>query len=92
MKYRILLTRRYKKAFKKLKNNPKALKQLRSVLELLVADAELPYSYKDHALVGNLAGLRELHVQPDLLLVYAKHENILVLQLIDIGSHGNIFG
>jgi len=36
-------------------------------------------------------GMRELHVKPDLLLIYRKIENES-LQLVRLGSHSEIFG
>ena len=48
--------------------------------------------YKDHALTGDMLGYRECHIKGDLLLVYERRDNMLVLLLIDIGSHSQIFG
>ena len=33
----------------------------------------LTTKYRDHALTGNLSGLRELHIQCDWLLIYRTH-------------------
>lgn len=29
-----------------------------------------PHKYKDHALKGNLKGIRDCHIRPDLILLY----------------------
>ena len=91
MQYRIVATKQYKKAFKKIKNDIKVVSEIEAILELLTTDAPLPKSYKDHQLVGNLKDSRELHIRPDLLLIYQKHEDILVLLLANLGSHSDLF-
>ena len=48
-------------------------------------------SYKDHPLTGNYEGFRELHVEPDWLLIYAIKDDILVLSLTRTGSHSDLF-
>ena len=48
-------------------------------------------SYKDHPLTGNYEGFRELHVEPDWLLIYAIKDDILVLSLTCTGSHSDLF-
>ena len=45
---------------------------LAGIIEDLANDQPLPISNRDHALTGKWIGLRECHVQPDLLLVYDK--------------------
>ena len=67
--------------------------KLMEVVELLANRQELPAKYKDHALVNsrNYKDVRELHIQPDWLLVYKIYENRLVLELIRTGSHSDLF-
>jgi len=47
---------------------------------------------RDHALSGEWHGYRECHIKGDLLLVYQIHDDVLVLVLVDIGSHPQLFG
>ena len=47
--------------------------------------------YRDHALSGNFRGFRECHIKPDWLLVYLIENDILTLNLVDTGSHADIF-
>ena len=44
--------------------------KLREVLALLASGAGLPERYRDHALQGDWKGYRDLHIEPDWLLVY----------------------
>lgn len=60
------------------------------VLHHLCHDLELPEKYRDHALSGTLKGVRDCHVKPDLVLLYAKNGEDY-LQLIRIGSHSELF-
>ncbi len=55
------------------------------VLNFLINDVTLPTKYKDHALKGKFVGCRDCHIKPDLVLIYEKHENELLL--IRLGSH-----
>ena len=43
----------------------------------------------DHELTGNYAGHRECHVLPDLLLIYRIYKNILILELVNTGTHSD---
>ena len=61
------------------------------IIDLLAEDREIPVNAHDHVLVGEFVGLRELHVKPDLLLIYRKI-NEDSLELLRLGSHSEIFG
>jgi mRNA interferase YafQ len=63
-------------------------------LASLIMDNPLPRKYLDHPLSGELSGLRECHLKPDLLLLYTAtkiDEEHIFLTLADIGSHALIF-
>ena len=44
----------------------------------------------DYGLTGNYAGHRECHVLPDLLLIYRIYKNILILALVNTGTHSDL--
>ncbi|MBU0577874.1 type II toxin-antitoxin system YafQ family toxin, partial [Patescibacteria group bacterium] len=44
-----------------------------------------------HPLKGKYKGTYELHIESDLLLVYKYSHDDLVLHLIQIGSHSELF-
>ncbi len=67
------------------------VRKLEKVVNLLAKDEVLPIQYKDHELKGEFKGIRECHVQNDILLLYTKQDNILVLLLVDIGTHSSLF-
>ena len=84
-------TVRYKKHLKKYRNNHKILNLLEEVVAILRQQLPLPKKFKDHALIGKLKGIRELHLQPDTLLLYFTLTEDGILKLYDIGSHSDIF-
>ena len=94
--YTIVFSRRFKRSLEKLKRSGKfsaaATDDYKCVTELLKSGERLPPIYRDHALVGDYAGYRECHIKGDLLLVYKQRDDVLVLLLIDIGGHSQLFG
>lgn len=57
---------------------------------MIAADQALSARHRDHGLTGHLAGFRECHVRPDLILIYEKRDDALVLTRL--GSHSELFG
>ena len=64
--------------------------RLASVVRALSTDAPLPPELRDHALSGDMAGLRDRHIRPDLILIYAKPDPD-TLRLMRLGLHSEIF-
>jgi mRNA interferase YafQ len=60
-------------------------------ISLLAEDKPLPEKSRDHGLGGTWADFRECHLKPDLLLIYCKPDAV-VLQLVRLGSHSELFG
>ena len=83
----------FKRSFKRYqKSGINIAPELEEVLNLLIAAEKLPAKYKDHKLQdsGDFRNCRELHIKPDVLLVYRLTDN--ALELLDIGSHADLFG
>ena len=59
---------KYKKDFKKYRNNPAKVKKIYEVVDMLRKEMSLPKEYKPHMLIGNYKGLMECHIDSDLLL------------------------
>ena len=86
-------TRKFKKALRLLQRRSKDDYGLViETMELLIRGTVLPPRYQDHKLSGTLDDVRECHVRPDLLLLYAKEERALILHLVHVGSHSDVFG
>jgi len=63
-----------------------------NVVILLVKGISLPKEYKEHPLTGDKKGFTDIHLKPDLLILYKIDIEEDELHLIRIGSHSAIFG
>ncbi len=90
--YTLKLSSTFKTSFKKFKSNAHFKKDIfEYVINELFADRELEAKFRDHDLTGDMIGNRECHLAPDILLVYKKDKESLILILVNIGSHANLF-
>jgi len=89
MKFGLARTKRFKKSFRKLhlKDSDEAI--YIDVVSKLLNGTLLDEKYKDHFLKGNPQQYKECHLKPDLLLIYRIYRD--EVQLIDIGSHSDLF-
>ncbi|TLE16178.1 type II toxin-antitoxin system YafQ family toxin [Helicobacter apodemus] len=88
--YQIDFTSAFKKEYKKFVKLGKA-KAIDTLIQSLANGENLDQKYKDHALKGEYKGFRECHIEPDLLLIYKKYEDILLLSCVRLGSHTHLF-
>lgn len=92
MSRRVERSSRFRKNFKRFARDAAFCSEFAAVLEILVADAPLPPRYRDHALHNDWEGCRDCHIRPDVVLVYQKTADGLVLLLLRVGSHSEVFG
>lgn len=62
------------------------------LVEMLAKGERLPEKYKDHELKGSMVGIRECHIRGDVLLLYEANNKYLLLDILDIGTHSQLFG
>ena len=74
-KYKITYAKSYKKSIKKLDNSDIML--VENIIDRLANDEILEQKYNNHRLKGNLNGLFECHVKPNLLLIYSKDSEMI---------------
>ncbi len=80
----------FKRDVKRAEKRGKDMAALRTVLRQLLTGEPVPAAYKDHPLKGNWKHYRDLHIEPDWLLIYkADEENVWLVQT---GTHADIFG
>ena len=92
-KYSLRQTNRFKKHLKLMaKRNKSSIRKIAETVDLLQRGEKLPERFRDHELAGNLKGSRECHILPVLLLIYSIFNDILILELVDTGSHADLFG
>ncbi|QCE35325.1 type II toxin-antitoxin system YafQ family toxin [Acetobacteraceae bacterium] len=74
---------------KKAKYDQRNLSKFKTTVNLLAKGIKLPRSYRDHDLKGKWIGFRELHIDPDWLLIYWIDGE--KLRLIRLGTHDELF-
>lgn len=91
MRLEIKFTTQFKRDVKLLSKQHKNLDLLFDTIEKLANMETLDSKYKDHNLSGDFYGCRECHIEPDFLLIYEIHNDIMALLLVRTGSHSNLF-
>ncbi len=82
----------YRKAIKKYSKLVSFdIKKVEEVIKMIQKGEILPRMYRDHMLKGNFQGIRECHIESDLLLLYQIDEENQTVFLINIGSHSELF-
>ena len=90
--FTLVVSKRFRKQIKRLKkSNPSRLKKIEITIETLRLGKALSAVHKDHQLTGRLSDFRECHVSPDWLLIYRRHEDLLILELLSTGTHSTLF-
>lgn len=74
---------------KRMRKRNKDMPKLRTVLALLIEQKSLPRQYLDHPLKGDWKGYRDLHIEPDWVLIYRVAGN--ELRLARTGTHADVF-
>ena len=80
----------FRKDVKRADKRGKDMTKLRAVILLLIEDAPLDPRYRDHPLKGEWHGYRDLHIEPDWVLIYKVTETELFLTRT--GTHSGLFG
>jgi mRNA interferase YafQ len=91
MVYELIKTSRFKAGVKLARKRGLDISLLEDVIEKLRLDQPLEAKHRNHELSGNFKGVWECHIQPDWLLLYLKDNGVLVLTLVDTGTHSDIF-
>jgi mRNA interferase YafQ len=91
--YVVEATKRYQKSLRKhISRKEFDEDALNKVIDILASGGDLSHKYKDHQLKGNFSEYRECHIKHDLLLIYRRDDEVLVLVLVDVGTHHQLFG
>jgi mRNA interferase YafQ len=80
----------FKRDVKLAERRGKNMEKLRKVIDMLLADQPLPNELCDHPLKGKWQPRRDLHIEPDWLLIYLIDD--AVLRLERTGTHSDLFG
>ncbi len=79
----------FKRDLKKVKKRGKNMEKIKEPLQLLIEEEPIPGVYLDHPLTGNWNGCRDLHIEPDWLLIYRLVGNIVRFERT--GTHSDLF-
>jgi mRNA interferase YafQ len=67
----------------------KDMAKLRHVMQLLIENAPLPARLRDHSLRGSWKSYRDLHIEPDWLLIYRADATSIHFERT--GTHADLF-
>jgi len=79
----------FKRDLKRLKKRGKDMQKIRAPMKVLIKGDDLPEIFLDHPLKGNWKGCRDLHIQPDWILIYRLIGNLIRFERT--GSHSDLF-
>lgn len=79
----------FKRDIKLMQKRNKDMQKLKEPMRLLIECMSLPEVYLDHPLKGNWKNYRDLHIQPDWLLIYKLEDNLV--QVERTGRHVDLF-
>lgn len=83
-------TGQFKRDVKLAETRGKDMTKLRDVIGLLIAGTPLPRELGDHPLKGEWRPSRDLHIEPDWLLIYYVDGDDVRLERT--GTHSDLFG
>lgn len=86
---KLVRTGQFKRDYKRYEKNEKDRTLIIATIALLLSGATLPQEYREHRLRFEYEGSTECHIRPNLLLVYERTAEKLVLYRI--GSHQELF-
>lgn len=89
--YELEFSRQFKKDLKLMVKRGLNIEDMRTVLDYLQRDGQVPASYLPHVLKGKFAGIWECHIAPDWLLMYDITDSIQLVRLVRTGSHSDLF-
>lgn len=84
------LQKSFRRDYKKACAQGKDISKLDAVMAIFIKRYVIASKYRDHALSGDWNGCRELHIEPDWLLIYKIYDDG-VCGFARTGSHSELF-
>ncbi len=84
----ITQTKSFKKDLNLVCKRGKDLRKLDFITSLLENGDPIPLKNRDHKLVGNMSKYRELHIEPDWLLIYEVRDSEIIFTYT--GTHSDL--
>lgn len=80
----------FKRDVKLAEKRGKDMGKLRVIIDLLLAAQPLPRELGDHPLKGDWKPRRDIHIEPDWLLIYRVDDDVVRFERT--GTHSDLFG
>ena len=84
-------TTQFKKDLKLARRRQKSLKKIQDIMEKIASEEPLEKRLFDHPLTGEWRGFRELHIEPDWLLIYEITSDKKTVIFTRTGTHADLF-
>lgn len=84
-------TTQFKRDLKLAKKRNKNLKALHEIMKKIEHEEKLSPKLRDHILSNNWKGHRELHIEPDWLLIYKLVPSEKLAIFVRTGTHSDLF-
>jgi mRNA interferase YafQ len=84
-------TSRFKRDLKLAHKRKKNMAALQRIMKDIEDEEPLASKFKDHALTGNWKAHRELHIDPDWLLIYKLIYEERIVVFVRTGTHSDLF-
>lgn len=81
--------KQFKKDYKQQWKRGKDLRKIDAIMQNLIDQLPLDPALKDHPLTGDWKDFRELHIEPDWLLIYKIDNDLLIF--VRTGTHADLF-
>jgi len=91
MKYEVITTKLFRKQYKRAIKRGYTPEEIWNVIDSLSNDETPNSQQRAHRLRGIFSGIFELHIRPDLLLMYQYRTNPPLLKFFAIGTHAELF-
>jgi mRNA interferase YafQ len=75
---KVIFSNKFTKDYGLMHKRGKDLNKVKQIIELLKCNKSMPIKYKDHKLTGSYKGSRELHIEPDWLLIYRINDQSIL--------------
>jgi mRNA interferase YafQ len=84
-------TTQFKRDLKLAKKRRKNMSALQQIMKKIEYEEALNLRLKDHPLSGNWKNHRELHIEPDWLLIYKLIDDEGIVIFVRTGTHSDLF-
>ena len=86
---KVVIHSAFRKDVKRLEKRHWDMSKLAEAVTILSECEEIPDEYGDHVLSGNWHGFRDVHIEPDWVLIYRRDDTEVAFART--GSHSDVF-